>query len=403
MSNKKVLIIGAGTVGPLLGVALKRAGFAPHLFDAAPTFADIGGGFNLSPNGLRFVKNLGLLDKVYEAGTPVKTVYIHKLDGRPVGSFSGDIIKEKYGIANTGILRSRFNAIAVQAAREESIPISNGKRLTGISQTNDKVTASFEDGSSETGDLLIGADGLRSATRQILFGKEDPEYTGMDAIIGVTHVSDLPAGAEYTPQFMTAFQGKGTQFGIYGIGHGQLVWFIAARGDGNGKESWATDVTGSRQLILERLQSLGAAPISRQVVEHSSRVLRFAICDRKPLATWSQGRCVLIGDAAHPMSPHLGQGANTALEDGGLLSELLKANSDDHKFVFSAFEKARLARTTTIVKSARGMAASIELVNPFLCDLRDKFLALMFAVMKGPPVDGMYRYDYVEVSKKLMK
>ncbi|KAJ3073991.1 hypothetical protein HDU98_000152 [Podochytrium sp. JEL0797] len=396
----KVLIVGAGTVGPLLGVALHRAGMKAALFDAAATFTDIGGGFNLAPNGLRFAQRLGLLDKVYAEGTPLSMARIRTLDGGPVAEFSGAKLAQKYGTFNTGIKRSRFNAIGVQAAREEGVEIHNAKKLVNIEQTETNVTAIFADGTRAEGDILIGADGLRSGTRAILFGPEKPSYTGMDAIIGVTNVKDM--NIECKPEETLIFQGKGTQFGIYGIGHNEVVWFIAFKGTGDGQESWVSDASNVHEQLLARLESLGAAPITREVVAKSERVLRYGIYDREPLKTWINGRCVLIGDAAHPMSPHLGQGANTALEDGGLLAELLKASPEDPVLAFQQFEKLRLNRTAQIVKSANAMGANVRLENPVLCKLRDLALAGVFAVLGGPPVDDMYKYDYVEVAKTVL-
>jgi 2-polyprenyl-6-methoxyphenol hydroxylase-like FAD-dependent oxidoreductase len=172
--NSSILINGCGTVGPLLALALKRQNLEPQLFDSVDEFRDVGGAFNLAPNGLCFVKSLGLLDQVYQGGTPLGVAYIKSLGGKTITKFTGDSINEKYGIYNTGILRSRFHQICMDQVKREGIPVHLGKQLVDIHQNKSKVTAIFKDGSNFTGDVLVGTDGLHSATRQILFGKETP-------------------------------------------------------------------------------------------------------------------------------------------------------------------------------------------------------------------------------------
>jgi salicylate hydroxylase len=396
-TSKKVLIIGAGTVGPLIALALKRAQFHPVLFDSVAKFGDVGGGLSLAPNGLLFLKNLGLLEKVYQQGCPVKSMSINTLEGHPVLTLSGKSLYDQYGFFLTGIRRSRLHQIMMDQVAQENIPVHLSKRLNDIRQSDSSISACFEDGSVVEGDLLLGCDGLKSVTRQLLWGKENPRFTGIEANIGI---ANWDSTLRFRPGHSEIFRGKGKSMGIFGIGQNEILWFIAQNSLANATESWVQDQGPERaQRIVTELKQLRVSRFAQEVVSKSNRVLRYGIFDRPPLNSWTKGRATLVGDAAHPMPPHFGQGANTALEDGGVLTELMKLKSDPLE-AFSIYENVRIKRVDRILKISHQMGEINTLSNPMLCKLRDIVtVAALFALGK-PPLDETFAYNYQKVAEK---
>ncbi|KAJ3210796.1 hypothetical protein HDU67_005007 [Dinochytrium kinnereticum] len=414
----RIPIIGAGTVGPVLAIALKRSGHLPVLYDHIAQAGDVGGGINFAPNGLRLIKDLGFLDEFMANGTPLVRADIGKLDGRPITSFSGDAIAKKYGIPSVGIRRSRMHSLFLKKAQEAGIPIHLGKHLSSITQpksTQLGVTAKFTDGTEADGDILVGADGINSITRTAVFGDEPPPtFTGIEAIIGISNYKDAAV--------TRILQGGGKQFGMYGIGNGdEVVWFVGYRQKQEDlvKESWETDGEGVAAREAGKLEEMfmdwGLEKEFAEVVGKSKRIIRYGIFDREPRVPWSLGNVVLIGDAAHPMPPHLGQGGNTALEDAGVLSELIRrlypissesmSNNDALRKAFEVFESLRSKRTADITKSARELGKINSIESPLLCALRDAAQGFVIWANGGvPPLDALYGYNYkAEVAMALEK
>lgn len=406
MTSLRVLIVGSGTVGPLLALALRRQGHIPTLFEATSKFTDVGGGINFAPNGLRFIRDLGLLEQFTAAGSPTIRLAVSKIDGTPITSFTTDPWAAKYeGLRPIGIKRTRMHDVFMEAVRKEGIETLTGKRLKDIQQQDGgkkgpkAVTAIFEDGTEYSGDVLLGCDGLHSKTRELLFGKEPASYTGVVATIGLS-----TASPSEDPSTMYGFQGDGKFAGMYGIGKGELIWFVGEdEGDANkARESW---VIGDNppEKAAELFRGWGFPSNVVDTVGRSFRVIKYAIFDRPAIPSWTKGRVTLVGDAAHPMAPHLGQGGNTAMEDGGVLSELLCRFPETPEKAFEIYERMRKSRTAYIVSSARQMGNMNSLRNPIGCQLRDWAIAGMVKVLGGPPVDALYSYDYKKKVEEELK
>ncbi|KAJ3103840.1 hypothetical protein HDU96_009131 [Phlyctochytrium bullatum] len=418
MPPLKIPIVGAGTAGPILALALKRAGHQPVLFDRIDKAGDVGGGINFAANGLRIIKSLGFLDEFERQGMPMVRTEIRKLDGRQVLSFSGKDFEKKYGIPNIAIRRSRMHSLFLQKCQEAGVEIHLRKQLVSVrsAEAGFGVSATFADGSVAEGDFLVGADGLKSAARAFVVGEEaPPRFTGIEAIIGISN-SKTEAQAGIT----RIYQGAGKQVGMYGIGNGtEMLWFVGypQKQENLVQESWEVDGEGvaNREAInmSEIFSGWGLPSDVVEMVARSSRIIRYGIFDRDPTDKWHKGNVLLLGDAAHPMPPHLGQGGNTSLEDAGVLSELVARllpstatsplSHANLETVFKTYTSLRTQRTADITKTAREMGKMNSLENPLLCSLRDSFLALLFWAYGGPPVEAMYGYDYKEVVEKALK
>jgi 2-polyprenyl-6-methoxyphenol hydroxylase-like FAD-dependent oxidoreductase len=266
------------------------------------------------------------------------------------------------GAPTVALHRGRLHDVLIEAVGLDRVV--TGVAVTGFEQHPDHVTVLCADGRRIETELLVGADGLRSAVRTQLAGASEPVYSGYTSWRGMT-----PAGAVPPPSRMGESWGHGERFGIVEVGDGELYWFAVANAPPQGR-----DIDAKAEL----LRRFGGwhAPI-RDVLEATpvERILRTDISDREPITRWHEGRAVLLGDAAHPMTPNLGQGAGQAIEDAVALDASL-AEHDDVEAALSAYEQARVARANAIVLGSRRFGRVAQWSHPAAVAIRNLAVAL---------------------------
>jgi len=237
--------------------------------------------------------------------------------------------------------------------------VRTGIHVTGFAQTAEGVTAECDSGERLDTDLLIGADGLHSAVRAQLVGDGPPRYAGYTSWRGVT-----PPGQVRPPDRVTETWGHGERFGLVDIGFGEIYWFAVANAPPGGTD---------RDARAELLARFGGwhDPI-RVVIEATppNRIIRTDIVDREPITSWHDGRVVLLGDAAHPMTPNLGQGAGQAIEDARSLAQCL-ASARSLDDALRGYEAARVARANAFVLASRQFGAVSQWSHPLKAWTRD--------------------------------
>ncbi|MGW3042895.1 FAD-dependent oxidoreductase [Kitasatospora sp. NPDC001159] len=349
-TTKKALIVGGGIAGPVMALALRKAGIEAEVFEAYRTSAEgIGGTFMIAPNGLGALALIGLEADVDRIGQPVGPMVIE--DGK------GGVLAEFTGLADLprGRLMRRAELYEVLQRRlgETGIAIHYGKRLVGAEEGADGITARFADGSSATGDLLIGADGTGSTVRTLI----DPaapaaQYTGLLGIGGYSSYR-LPgrAGRGESVHFAN---GARAFFGYWGLA------------DGSGT-AWFSNIPQPEPLTPEKVRAVGMAEWLRRCRElHAEdlparEVLRMA--DVETMETfprleimpsvprWYRGRMVLVGDSVHAPSNSSGQGVSLAVESAVELARCLR-DLPDHTAAFAAYEAMRRPRVEKIAADA---------------------------------------------------
>jgi len=355
--SQHVLVIGAGLAGPATALFLQKAGFEPEVFEAYPGRAGSGGALVLAPNGMAVMAELGLAERVVAAGTVIERFDFRSRRGFRLGR-TAYAPPGLYRCPGVSLSRARLYGILLEALAERGIPVRHGKRLTGIEESTGAVTARFDDGESATGDLLVGADGIRSTVREIILPQAaKPAFTGLIGGGGFLSREDLArlvgAGNEGA---MTFCFGQGAFFG-YAFGD---------RGTENGAYWWHS-LASDRPLSAEERQRLsGQAGIDaflqvghgwhervRGIVAATrEHIGALDIFDVGSLPRWSNGRSVLVGDAAHAVSPHSGQGASMALEDAIVLAKALR-DRGSHAQAFAAFEAERRPRAERVIAFGR--------------------------------------------------
>ncbi len=239
------------------------------------------------------------------------------------------------------------------------------------------------DGHQESGDVLIGADGLRSTVRERLWGESSPQYAGYLAWRGVEafESESLPVG--YTCETW----GCGQRFGLVPLGQGRVYWFATRNA--------SADPSRPPRLKAEILAQFGAwhAPI-REVIEATDEaaILQNGIYDREPMAVWGKGRVTLLGDAAHPMTPNLGQGACQAIEDAVVLARCLNEKGDAVS-ALRYYEALRQKRTARITQLSRRLGAMAQRSHPVACLLRNALMQIMPASLMEKQMESLLAFE----------
>lgn len=385
---RNVLVVGGGVAGPALGLFLERAGISATVFEAYPESHGMGGGLGLGPNGVRVLDALGVADNLETHACPIATYRFRNDRGSVLAAFDLDA-ERRFGQPMLALPRAGVAEAVTREARRQGVSIVYEKRLVGLQQDASGVVAEFEDGTSARGDLLIGADGVNSTTRQLaLPDSPQPDFTGMTGIGGFAPIALLPAHEQQAMTFVFGSQGF---FGFSGSGDGQAMWWtnLPRSTPLTRTELQQTQTESLRRELLERFGAY-FAPVPR-LIEASDSIIQLNIFDIQSLPTWQAGRVLVLGDAAHAVSPNAGQGASLALEDAMLLARLMR-DSSDYRGAFAAFEAERKPRVQRIVAEGRRRGADKQLVSPVQAKVRELMLRVMLNAFGKHADDWVWRY-----------
>ncbi len=344
---KKVLIIGSGIAGPITALALRKAGIASTIYEAYPTSADgIGGALTLAPNGLDALRLIGVHKEVAAIGQPISRMVIDNSQGKQLCEFNGLDGSEPSQV----VWRSDLNGALADLATKNAIDIVYGRRLVSVSETPAGITAYFADGSSASGDVLIGADGIRSTVRALIDpDAATPEYTGLLGFGGRVPAAGV-AGRSDSMHF--AF-GKEAFLGHWDTPEGETIWFGNLPHETALTAAQARAIPSAHWLVQLRAayadDQPGCALLARTVPEQLIIVGAAEMLSK--VEHWSKGRMVLVGDAVHAPSSSSGQGVSLAAESAVELARCLR-DIPDLGSAFAAYERLRRHRVETVAASA---------------------------------------------------
>jgi 2-polyprenyl-6-methoxyphenol hydroxylase-like FAD-dependent oxidoreductase len=372
----RALVVGGGIGGLSTGRALRQSGFEVAVFERAAAVEQIqvGGAIHVWHNGMRGLQRLGLADQVAAIGGPaaaVQTAEMRNWRGRLLTSWSVQDVEREVGAPTLGVRRPDLHRVLVGGLEPGELHL--GRELTSFVQQDGGVVATFADGSEERGDILIGADGLRSTVRRGLLGDSDlrsAKYASWQAVSDYVG-DDAPVG------LFRVVWGPGARFLFYHVGAGQLYWegiFATAPG--------GTDPPGDHRGAVAARFAGWAAPVPAIIAAtEESAITRGDIYDRPPVKRWGEGRVTLLGDAAHPMTNAAGQGANQTIEDAVVLGARL-ANGADPVSGLRAYEKERIARSARFANLAWRLTALSRWSRPAAVTVRDPLVSALMVVGK---------------------
>ncbi len=395
-SNPKcILIIGGGIAGPVLALFLKQAGFCAHIFEAASGPSETGGGLGLAPNGMNVLAAAGVIDQVRNVSVTSHEWAFENQYGKLLACNSaGD--PALYGHAGIMITRAALHRVLVDRAIQQGISVDYNKRLVSIEDKPGKpIVAHFDDGTSVQGDLIIGADGIRSQVRQaVMPDAPKPVYSGLSAPGGISPCleGDVIPRSNQRVHFIFGKDGFFGYFNVVTPDGPRTMWWSTASAPLEDREKTATTTMAEHKQRLLALHGDWASPIS-QLIQSAEEILNVAIHDVPSLPSWSVGRTLLIGDAAHAVAPHSGQGASMALEDAMYLAKLLReSNGTSIEQIFAAFEQHRRPRTDKVIALGRRNGQHKQRMSPIQFWIKQQVIRIFVPLTRQKKQDWLLSY-----------
>lgn len=368
MTDRNAVVVGGGFGGLAATLAMRQADIDPVVIErkaATPaTSHGSGGGLTLWSNAIAALASLGLEEQIIAGGSILRRFDNRTASGRSLARWRIDQMSDRLGWPSVNVQWEVLHRILSDAVGADAV--RQGTCL-GYRDQGDAVSVRLEDGGEVRGDLLVGADGLRSSIRTTLLGDVPPRYAGYDvlrAVIPFEH-PDAPPGL-----FVQTW-GTGSRFGYYQVGAGRTYWFAVV----NAEDDAHQPRLDHRQFLEERMKGW-AGPV-RELIRATPEIdiSRLRIYDRDPITTWGSGRVTLLGDAAHPMTFNVGQGACQAIEDAVELGRVL-LDSTDTPAALRGYEAARSVRTSTLVRRARRIGTLAQWESPAACAVRNTVLTV---------------------------
>ena len=357
------ILIGGGIGGLTAAIALQRHGIDCTVYERAPELREVGAGITLWTNATHVLHRLGIGDRLEAVATPLRHSELRSWRGRLLSEMDLGQLLVKFGHPTVGIHRADLQAVLADYFGRDRIVL--GADCVGFHQDATGVTARFADGREARGDVLIGTDGIKSAVRHQVVGPEPFRYRGCVAWrgVGIIDRPEVPLGTSLVAV------GPRKHFGYLPIGGGRTYWFAT-----DNQPAGGSDTPGQTKAHLLRLFGDWYRPIPAVIdATDESAILRGDIIDRKPITRWGEGRVTLLGDAAHPTTPFLGQGACMAIESASVLADCLKAAYDPISGL-REYERKRFARTAEITNTSWTLGRLFTLDSRFLNWGRDRLI-----------------------------
>jgi salicylate hydroxylase len=344
-SRLRAAIVGGGIGGLAAACSLASRGIDVTVFEQAAALGEVGAGVFIYPNSLRQLERIGLGDALAAVGAKVGSgSEYYRMDGSVVGPIlttDSSGWNGMYGMHRADLL----NALAATLPKSS---IRTGYRCVGLEQSADAAQLQFANGETAQADMVIAADGIQSVLQKYVVAPTPPEYSGVRAYRGLLARDKIPGWREAAHQ---VWMGDRKHFMVFPVRSGRLLNYVGfVPTQDQTVESWSA--VGDRDEFAAFFE--GWDPRVVGLLEKVETCFWWGLYDRRPLNSWTSGRLVLLGDAAHAMLPHLGQGANQAIEDGVALAVLLEGrDAAEVPDILPRYEKLRRVRTDLIQAEAR--------------------------------------------------
>lgn len=379
----KIVIIGGGIGGLCTALALVRGGFEPEVFEQAPALLEVGAAIAVWPNAMRVLQRLGCGDEVLKRAGIIRHVRWLKRDGK---IFRHVNFPETDAPA-VALHRADLQRTLLRALPEKLVRL--GKRFENYRREDGMLRASFADGTSTSCDVLIGADGLHSRAREQALNDGPPIFRGYTVWRGIAPSTP----EELKPSMAVEIFGRGQRFGIGPVGLGRMGWWATA----NEPEEEAEAASEHQSKLLSLFDGWYSPVLELIKATPSASILRNSTYDRPPVKKWNDSNMILLGDAAHPTTPNLGQGGCMAIEDAAILARCLSRCKDNNQALRS-FVRLRSARTAAITRYSLRYGAMGQAKNPHAVRLRDRALSMIPESLSRKLLRLIFDYDTDAIS-----
>lgn len=358
MSDERFVIIGAGIGGLAAALALQRRGFRVSVYERAKEIKEIGAGVIITANARRALQNLDV-DDALEACSSIIDVFhtCHYATGEVLRAVSNEEIRQKCGFASLGVHRADLHSVLMKAVLENDPgSLHADHEFLSLEQDEARVTCKFTNGATVTADVLVGADGNASAVRSFLFPDEAPRFNGQVAFRALIPYDSVPESVQERGSVMSA--GPGRYLLCYPLRGGTIMNLVGlVQSDAWEEEGWAIAATNEEFARAYGGYEPDLLELIHKIPQGS--LFKWGLRDREPLKSWTVGRVTMLGDAAHPMTPFLGQGACLALEDALVLGRAFSATHDLAE-ALTRYENARRPRGTYVQLSSREEGQTLQ-------------------------------------------
>jgi 2-polyprenyl-6-methoxyphenol hydroxylase-like FAD-dependent oxidoreductase len=369
----KALVVGGGIGGLTSAIALSRAGIEPIVFERRGDTQQIeaGAGMVLWHNAMRALQRIDIASRVEEVGFQLEAAEWQTWRGQPLAHWSVGEMARQLGAPALGIRRAKLLGVLDSALPREMVRL--GMECVGFSQDDSGVTARFADGSEERGDVLIGADGINSTVRAQGLGRTKPRYAGYALWFGIVESDKVAPLPPPLPHAFREIAGPGARCFLFPVGGGWHYWSAILNAPEGGKDP----DSGAKPMLLEAYKGW-PEPVERLLAAtEEETIFRRDIVDRKPVKSWGEGRVTILGDAAHPVTPNLGQGAAQAIESAVVVTGCLERGGDVSEALRS-YESKRMARTASFTNRAWQIGAMGRWDNPIAMWIRHQIMRVVF-------------------------
>jgi salicylate hydroxylase len=348
----RVAVVGAGIGGLTVAIALQAKGFDVDVYDQATELSAIGAGVSVGANGLRLLDRIGLGEALRDVSSNLRRIQFHHWKTGEIfyEHPMGDWYSDRFGAPFLGAHRADFHDVLLD--RFDGT-LRLGHKCVSVHESPDRVDVEFANGATTRADIVIGADGLRSAVREHVAGPDEAVFSAMSCFRGLVSTDKVPGGDQFG---LTFFLGPNRHMVAYPVRGGDSLNFVAyVPGPEWTLESWsAQSSTAEAVAVFE-----GWNDIVTTLLGNTGEIGRWALYDREPLREWGTDRVTLLGDAAHPMLPHAGQGSNQAIEDAHVLAGLLGSQLPIAA-ALRRYEQIRRPRTRQIQLGSRANVACYQ-------------------------------------------
>lgn len=376
----RAIIIGGGIGGLTAAVALRRTGWEAHVYEAAPALRPVGKGIWVPTNAMQVLDRLGLAGAVAQAGWPLERIQVRAEDGAVLMDFDLAQAVAKFGHPTVSIHRAALVQVLADALPPDALHL--GRRCTGFAQDGAGVTARFEEGEPVRGDVLVGADGIRSVLREQLFPGVRLRFSGLTCYRGVVEM-ELPAGLARS---CWEVWGGPARIGFSAVGPRQVYWFAPVLAPAGGEAASPAQLAARYADFPDPIPEI----VRRTPAEE---ILHTDLYDFRPIRRWCDGRVALLGDAAHAMTPNLGQGGAQAIEDASVLANQLAAAGEIGS-ALQAYERLRMPKVRWVVTTAWRVGRLAHVRNPWLRGLRNAAIRCTPAWVGRSQFDRLYAVNH---------